>query len=271
MIIENLHVQIQRLVEYYCGGNLTAFARSIGAPQSTLQRVLPSGDVDKLLRFVPKILTAYPSVREHWLYTGDGEMLYTDRPMEIRTAVNCHGNLVGDILFEVFRSANIDIDDIPGVCHINCEVFEQVMESSRYPDWDMLQKFNYVFGININYLFSESGVMFVPLTEFDRAIAALCADLSRDRSVVMSAVGAELHDFDRYIALIRKFKADRIEFMRLHGTIADVFDGERGDYIEAPSDPGLPAEWVDRLAKNHNISPAFIRGRSAYPYLPIGK
>ena len=267
MIVTDFYKQLSIIVEHFCAGNLKAFANTTGINHATLHRNLTAQRDDLLVRHAPAILRAYPSVSESWLYTGEGEMLVPERPMAIRSAVNGNGKIIGDFLWEFFGARNLDIDAVCRICHFRKDLFEQVMESSRYPSWQELLTLHEVFGLNVHFLFFDRGYWSVPQTSLERIEHALNMSADRDADMLAEAMGIDEGEFIVWLKKYRKARADRLAYMEKHGTLGTVYIEDEDDYLDAPCEPPLPAKWLDALEKNYSLASSYVRGAATASHL----
>lgn len=166
MMTKNLPKQVQALIDHYCKGKLSPFARKIGVSQSTLQRQMAAEDEKNLQKLLPKILYHCPEVRESWLYTGEGDMLEHPRTNPTCPAENAGGRLTGDALFEALTLAQLDQADVAKAAGLDARQWKAVQGNGEYPDFPMLQALYEQFGLNVEYLFSEnSRVPWLPLSQ----------------------------------------------------------------------------------------------------------
>ena len=64
------HARLQRLIEYYCGGNKAEFAKKIGVTPQCLYTWSSRGTLDYDI-----IFAKCEGLSAKWLLTGEGEML----------------------------------------------------------------------------------------------------------------------------------------------------------------------------------------------------
>jgi len=67
--------RIEQLVEHFCHGNKSAFAKAIGISSQGLGEIIGGRQSAPSFAALQKIAVAYPSVSVHWLVLGEGSML----------------------------------------------------------------------------------------------------------------------------------------------------------------------------------------------------
>jgi excisionase family DNA binding protein len=72
---ETINQRIERLIEHFCHGNKSAFAKSVGITSQSLGEIVGGRQSAPSFAALQKIAVAYPSVSVHWLVMGDGGML----------------------------------------------------------------------------------------------------------------------------------------------------------------------------------------------------
>lgn len=65
--------RLNKLVDHFAYGNASAFARRIGVDKSVISNIRSGSS--SFNRHIPRILQAFPNIREEWLRTGEGEMV----------------------------------------------------------------------------------------------------------------------------------------------------------------------------------------------------
>ena len=261
MLIKHLYQQIQEIINHFCAGKQKYFAQQAGIPYSTLQHNLALKRDDLLVKYAERILHAFPSVRESWLYSGEGEMLGSKRPQGFRTAVNDNKQLVGDLLFDLFSVMGLDADEVAKICHLRRDTLEQVMESSRYPSWHELIALHKILGISIHFLLLGKKPYMTPQTELERLEAALGKDIHISLNDIL---GIDKYEFRAWVKQCRKAREDKLTFMKKYGTLEAVDDEENDETIYPPSEPAMPEKWLQSIENEYGFLREYVTSGRVY-------
>lgn len=71
--MDDIRERFIKIVDYYCFGNQSKFAKAIGVPQGNIGNIFsrgttPSSDI------IAKTSIAFPNLNTRWLLTGEGEL-----------------------------------------------------------------------------------------------------------------------------------------------------------------------------------------------------
>lgn len=93
--------RIALLLEYFADGKKARFSKMLGGSSELVGGWLKNDTLD-----VERVISHFPQVNEHWLRTGEGEMIKPDAKAGIQTAIADHNstayNVAGDAA-EVFN------------------------------------------------------------------------------------------------------------------------------------------------------------------------
>jgi hypothetical protein len=92
---ENLYERFQAVIDYFCHGSQTEFAKKTKISQSTLQRSVYEKAARPLMNLTGWVLLAFPEVSREWLLRGEGEML--DKPQESSAEIDVLRQRVNDL------------------------------------------------------------------------------------------------------------------------------------------------------------------------------
>lgn len=65
--------RLNKMIDHFAYGNASAFARRIGVDKSVISNI--RSGASSFDRHIPRLLEAFPNVREEWLRTGAGDMV----------------------------------------------------------------------------------------------------------------------------------------------------------------------------------------------------
>ncbi len=229
-------LRVQTVLENFCGGSRTEFARRIGIPQATLQHNLANERGDLLIKHAQKILDTFPGISKEWLYSGEGEMLDSPDLTKPLTAQNNKGQLVGDLLATAIAFAGTDAKGAAKLTGIDEGVFQQLLDSSLFPSFAQLEALHTKLGIEPSYFFTGDEMrMLVP---DDTLLRVLWAVGYQGRTPTPSLVAdifnvpkEEAADFLQDWQSFRKQGMNRV----------------------------LPPHWEEALRERYCFNPAFLR------------
>ena len=94
--------RIALLLEYFADGKKARFSKMLGGSSELVSGWLKNDTLD-----VERVISHFPQVNEHWLRTGEGEMIKPDAKAGIQTAIADHHstayNINGNDTEEVIR------------------------------------------------------------------------------------------------------------------------------------------------------------------------
>ncbi|WP_045689428.1 helix-turn-helix transcriptional regulator [Hymenobacter sp. AT01-02] len=95
-----INQRVQELIDTFSAGNKSAFARSVGISNQSVNEIVGARQSAPSFKAIQKLLLAFTEVRPEWLINGDGEMLHQEE-------VNA-GAPEGGTFNEVFYGPNAD-------------------------------------------------------------------------------------------------------------------------------------------------------------------
>lgn len=237
------------------------FADKIGIEPRSVQRWIKEGRGKPVFKYIAKICEVYPTVSETWLRGGVGDMLVSERPNPIRSIVNKHDLLIGDTLWEFFNEIGTTSEEVMKCCRFD-KTFNQVMESSRYPTLSELESLYNFFGLNPILLFQKrpNGGTQIPFTVLERIESVTDLNSELGAYYFADVMEIEKDEWRSWNKKYKKYVKERFDFLKKYGTLESFWDGD--DEIEAPSEPWMPPQWIEKVEEKYGIPKGYLDGRA---------